>query len=122
MIYYGAADVVGWSGGVLFMIAAVALLVDEFLFELARLGHTRWPRLGRCLHWGALKVTVSNRRCRSAHRHFIEALRRNPFTRSTNTTQTVPTAVTTIPIRSGPYHVTTGASLERNRFWSLRRQ
>ena len=104
------------------MASAVALLVDEFLFELARLGHSRWPRLAQCLHWCAIRVTASNRRWRSAHRRCVDALRRNPFAGSTSTTPTATATVTTIPSELGPYRATTGANLKRNRCWRLRRQ
>ncbi|EUB58622.1 hypothetical protein EGR_06505 [Echinococcus granulosus] len=110
-VYYGSADTVGWSGGVLFIAAAVALLVDEFLHELARLGQTRWPRLASCLHWCALRVSNSNRRLRSTHRRCLGALRRK-----------VTTFNFSVTAAEVSYRPTTGAIVDRHRRWRLRRQ
>ncbi|KAL5105199.1 hypothetical protein TcWFU_005276 [Taenia crassiceps] len=110
-IYYGSADSVGWSGGVLFMAAAIALLVDEFLYELARLGQTRWPRLGRCLHWCAHHISSSNRRLRNTHRRCLGVLCRKSTTVNFS-----------VPAIEVPYRPTTGAGIERHRRWRLRRQ
>ncbi|VDO00906.1 unnamed protein product [Rodentolepis nana] len=137
-VYYGSADIVGWCGGILFMVAAVALLVkgddvsgelegaskiDEFLHELTRLGHTRWPSLALFLHWGAVKMTSSNRRIRNAHRRCLQIFRRNPPSASSIKIPTTP-ATTSIPDSSQPvsYRPTTGASMKRHKRWRLHRQ
>ncbi|CDS38148.1 conserved hypothetical protein [Echinococcus multilocularis] len=110
-VCYGSADTVGWSGGVLFMAAAVALLVDEFLHELARLGQTRWPRLASCLHWCALCVSNSNRRLRSTHRRCLGALCRKGTTSNFS-----------VKAAEVSYRPTTGTIVDRHRRWRLRRQ
>ncbi|KAM7538756.1 hypothetical protein Aperf_G00000057618 [Anoplocephala perfoliata] len=119
-IYYGAADIVGWCGGVIFMASAAALLLDEFLHELTRMGHTRWPNLARFLHWSAVHVTASNRRMRNAQRRCLRTLHKR--TTSASSTTVPATTVIIDPTEAVSYRPTTGASIRQHRRWRLQRQ
>uniref|UniRef100_A0A5K3FE18 Ion_trans_2 domain-containing protein n=1 Tax=Mesocestoides corti TaxID=53468 RepID=A0A5K3FE18_MESCO len=138
-IRFGAADYTGWTAGVVFFAAAFALLIDEFIHELAKLGQSRWPCLARCLRCCAIRVTTFNRRLRTAQRSLAARCsskssrqhRQQHRQKSTSTTSSV-TASATTRDRSGQtsgvvfsYKPTTGSSLatqRRRRRWRQRRQ
>lgn len=58
---FGAADVVGWMAGLLFILSSFGLLLDEFIHEAAKLG-TRWPCVLTLLRFGAARLDDC-RRC-----------------------------------------------------------
>nr|CDS35310.2 hypothetical protein HmN_001019900 [Hymenolepis microstoma] len=113
----------GWGGeDTPSNLKASKLKIDEFLHELARLGHTRWPSLALFLRWFAVKVSASNRRLRNAHRRCLLIFRRNPT--SASSIKIPAAAATPIPDPSQPvsYRPTTGASVRRHKRWRLHRQ